>query len=1144
MFVITDHISSSKKIKLDKTIFNNIDDCINFNFNYESMRSRLASHHSNNSTNNPNTNVDLVPITFGNIISRVNNHDKNSKLKKVKKKNNTISIDNKKDNYKNQSVKILLDSGASASIISDSYVTKNDYVKNKTSSNWTTMAGTFETNRVATVILKLPELNHTAEISEKFHVTKKKFNYDVIIGRETLRKLGIVLDFKKSVTIWNNVTIPMKPANCTKKEHFAIRDSKRVHSETKRIKKILDASYKKANLKDIVEALTYLNKIKQDKLFSFLKKYENMFDGTLGTYTGSEYKIELKDGIKPYHAKPFPIPRIHEETLRKEVERLVKIGVLKRINNSEWAAPTFIIPKKNGTVRFISDFRELNKRIHRKPFPIPKIQDLLLKLEGFKYASSLDLNMGYYHIKLCPSSKKLCTIVLPWGKYEYQKLPMGLCNSPDIFQEKMNELFTGFEYVRAYIDDLLVISNSSFDDHLDKLDRVFQKLKEAGFKVNAEKSFFAQSELEYLGFKITRSGVMPLPDKIQAIQNIAEPKTKKQLRSFIGVINYYRDMWKSRSDVLAPLSSMTSAKASWNWTPACQKAFDTIKKIVSRETLLAYPNFNKTFEIHTDASKTQLGSVISQEGKPIAFYSRKLNPAQVNYTTTERELLSIVETLKEFRNILLGQQIKVYTDHQNLTYKQFNTERVMRWRLILEEYSPELVYIQGSKNIVADALSRLEIKDNKEPIAPNLEALAENFALSKNDLPEEIHPTSYKTIMKHQQMDKLLIEKAKSNVNDYSIKHFHGADKKYSLICYKGKIVIPLKLQKRLVEWYHHTLCHPGETRTELSINQHFYWKNLRKTVHDVCSKCDACQRLKRGKKKYGKLPPKEAEAQPWDTLCVDLIGKYQFTTKGGGAEYKISPPPSNEKYKLKTKNGNTVYLQAITMIDPATGWVEIRAVPSARADLVANQVELAWLTRYPLPTKVVLDRGNEFLAEFKNMIEHDYGIKVRPITTRNPQANAILERVHQTIGNIIRTFKIQNMVLDDDNPWDGILASTMFALRATVHTTTQHTPAQLVFGRDSVLNVQHEANWQLIKERKQKLINRGNIQENKSRLDHVYKIGDKVLLKNAWKTKFNQDSYLGPYTITAVRDNGTVRARHGIVTDTYNLRNITPYRE
>ena len=141
-----------------------------------------------------------------------------------------------------------------------------------------------------------------------------------------------------------------------------------------------------------------------------------------------------------------------------------------------------------------------------------------------------------------------------------------------------------------------------------------------------------------------------------------------------------------------------------------------MKRTVSRETLLAYPNFNETFEIHRDASNQQLGAVISQNNQPVAFYSRKLNSAQVNYTTTERELLSIVETLKEFRNILLGQKIKVYTDHKNLTYKTFNTERVMRWRLILEEYGPELIYIPGNKNIVANALSRLELVTNKELI--------------------------------------------------------------------------------------------------------------------------------------------------------------------------------------------------------------------------------------------------------------------------------------------------------------------------------------------------------------------------------------------------------------------------------------------
>ena len=1128
------HKHSSTKLHVKHKSFKSFDDCLNACFNYESMRSRLASHPNKPNSSVPPKQEDLVPITFGNIL-----------YDKEEPKGSTSRVTNKKkrkktygfapvDIYGKRSVKILLDSGASASIINKRHVREIDVLRGtEHDSSWTTLAGTFSTSVCTKAQLELPEFNHTATIEAQLHVTEQNSAYDIIFGRDLLRSLGFILDFQNATSTWQGAVIDMKPKDCKRESHFAISESEKVQQATNRIKRILDAKYEKANLKKVVNKLDYLNKEEQKSFLKLLQKYESMFDGTLGTYKGSDYKIELKENIKPYHAKPFPIPKVHEGTLRKEVERLVKIGVLKRVNRSEWAAPTFIIPKKNGTVRFISDFRELNKRIKRKPFPIPKIQDLLLKLEGFKYATSLDLNMGYYHINLCPLSKQLCTIILPWGKYEYQKLPMGLCNSPDIFQEKMNELFAGLEYVRTYIDDLLIISNKSFDDHLHKLEKVLKRLLKAGFKINAEKSFFAQDQLEYLGFKITREGIMPLPDKVQAIKNIATPTTKKQLRSFIGVINYYRDMWKGRSGILTPLSSMTSKEAKWNWTKECQQAFDKIKQLVSRETLLSYPDFNKPFEIHTDASKVQLGAVISQNNKPIAFYSRKLNPAQINYTTTERELLSIVETLKEFRNILLGQQIKVYTDHQNLTYKTFNTERVMRWRLILEEFSPELIYIKGSKNVVADALSRLELVENVEKVPSTMDGLAEHFGLETKDLPKAAHPTKYKTIMSHQKKDKDLMKLFKAKPKHYSNKEFHGAGKKYSLICYKNKIVIPKDLQRRTVEWYHHTLCHPGETRTELSIAQHFYWKGLRNTVHDVCSKCDACQFLKRGKKKYGKLPPKQAETQPWETLCVDLIGEYKFTAK-----------EDRKRYKMTTDKGRTVHLRAVTMIDPATGWIEIRTVDSARADLVANQVELAWLTRYPLPTKVVLDRGKEFLKEFKVMMQDDYGIEVSSITTRNPQANAILERVHQTIGNIIRTFNVRKMTLDDQNPWDGILASTMFALRATVHTTTQYTPTQLAFGRDSILNVRHEANWNIIKQRKQALINRGNARENRTRIPHEYKVGDLVLLKNEWSTKFNQDAYSGPLKITAVRNNGTVRACKGNITDTYNLRNITPYKK
>ena len=197
------------------------------------------------------------------------------------------------------------------------------------------------------------------------------------------------------------------------------------------------------------------------------------------------------------------------------------------------------------------------------------------------------------------------------------------------------------EFVRAYIDDLLCITTGSFEDHLEKLDKVLAKLRRAGLKVNAKKSFFAKDELEYLGYWITREGIKPMTKKVNAIANMAPPTNKRELRSFIGMVNYYRDMWIRRSHVLAPLAALTAKPAKWKWGSEEQEAFDKIKAIIGRETMLAYPDFDKEFVIHTDASHTQLGAVISQDERPIAFYSRKLKPEQTRYTTTECELCSV-----------------------------------------------------------------------------------------------------------------------------------------------------------------------------------------------------------------------------------------------------------------------------------------------------------------------------------------------------------------------------------------------------------------------------------------------------------------------------------------------------------------------
>jgi hypothetical protein len=321
---------------------------------------------------------------------------------------------------------------------------------------------------------------------------------------------------------------------------------------------------------------------------------------------------------------------------------------------------------------------------------------------------------------------------------------------------------SGLEFAQAYLNDLLILSTEKgFEKHLEKLELVLTRLQEARLKINAVKSFFAQTNLEYLGYNISREGLRPSQKKVEAILQIKAPTTRKQLRRFIGMVNYYRDMWPLRSHLLSPLSSMTSAKVKWKWTPECQDSFEKMKAIMAKETLGTFPDFTKEFEIHTDASKLQLGACISQCVKPVAFYySHKLQPAQTCYTTTERELLSIVETLKEFRNILLGQK--------------------MRWRLYIEEYSPDLQYIKGTHNVVADALSCLEIKET--PFKDTQESflgLMECFA-KKADT-DEFHPLNYQQLKNAQDKDKTIQKILKMPNTLYICKDLLPWGRKYNL---------------------------------------------------------------------------------------------------------------------------------------------------------------------------------------------------------------------------------------------------------------------------------------------------------------------------------------------------------------------------
>ena len=230
-------------------------------------------------------------------------------------------------------------------------------------------------------------------------------------------------------------------------------------------------------------------------------------------------------------------------------------------------------------------------------------------------------------------------------------------------------------------------------------------------------------------------------------------------------------------------------------------------------------------------------------------------------------------------------------------------------------------------------------------------------------------------------------------------------------------------------------------------------------------------------------------------------------------------------------------------MIDPATSWFEMKQIPNKQAVTVANAVEQAWLSRYPWPKKITFDKGSEFMAEFGKMIVKEYGIKKRGISPRNPQANSILERIHQVIGNMIKTFKIYDREdLIEQDPWSGILAAIMFGVRATYHTTLEATPSQLVFGRDAILPIQYQENWKYIQDKKQKLIDMNNKRENKKRTPHEYKLGDMILVSKNKRSKHGEREKNGHVAIVQVNNNGTVRYDKGKYSDIINIHQYKPY--
>lgn len=423
----------------------------------------------------------------------------------------------------------------------------------------------------------------------------------------------------------------------------------------------------------------------------------------------------------PIYIRPFRQPPAQNEEIQRQVEKLLRNDVI-RESHSPWSAPVHLVPKKMDAsgerkFRLVVDYRRLNEVTVDDKYPLPNITELFDKLGKSNYFSTLDLASGYHQIEVEESDRPKTAFTTQSGHYEFTRLPFGLKTAPATFQRTMDNVLRGLHGIHCmvYLDDIIVYS-SSLQEHIDKLHMVFQRLRETNLKVTLDKSEFLRKEVLYLGHQITKDGLRPNDDKIKSVLDFPLPRTPTEIKSFLGLVGYYRKFIRDFSKITQPLTACLKKKNKVVISPEYITAFEKCKELLVNAPLLQFPDFSKPFVLTTDASNVAIGAVLSQgeigSDKPIAYASRTLNDAETRYSTIEKELLAIVWAVKHFRPYLYGRRFVIYTDHRPLTWlksiKDENT-KLTRWKLRLAEFDYDVVYKNGKQNTNADALSRIKL---------------------------------------------------------------------------------------------------------------------------------------------------------------------------------------------------------------------------------------------------------------------------------------------------------------------------------------------------------------------------------------------------------------------------------------------------
>jgi hypothetical protein len=767
-----------------------------------------------------------------------------------------------------------------------------------------------------------------------------------------------------------------------------------------------------------------------------LGKYRDLFENSGPPTPFAEHSIETGTSA-PVSVPPYRLTPQKKDFLKKEIDELIEIGIVEECD-SPWAAPVVLVPKPDGTLRLCVDYRKLNAVTVPDAYPLPRMDDLLQSMGRIGCISTIDLQAGYWQVAVRKQDQDKTAFICPFGLFRFTRMPFGLRNAPATFQRLMDRFRAGLPDLTllAYLDDLVLFSATK-QEHLIQLERIFQHIRHFKLRMKREKCFFGCPEVRYLGHRISAGGIVPDPDKVQAIAGMPPPSNLKHAHTFLQTCSWFRRFIPNFANISKPLSDLLKKNAVWEWGPAQQEAFETLKNRLITAPILQQADLSKPFTLRTDASSHAIGAALLQgeenEERPIEYASRLLTAPEKNYSTTEREALAIVWAVNKFRGYIEENTTVVITDHQPLRWLmslKSPTGRLARWALQLQPFDLTIQYTPGRANVLADLLSRPQCDAETKHVC--------SICMIHIDVPVQGALALREEQMRDPEVRQVIDALTTANpeiaqpwtakgyvINQGVLYHYpqEGDDE-------EAQLVVPVHDRPRILKEFHDapTAGHYGVARTLHKISSRYYWPGMRRYVTDYLKTCLECQRYKPSNVKPAGLLQTPVLQQRMEVLSVDLFGP-------------LPPSEDGKKWILIAQ-------------DYATKWVELFALADATAEncgwTIVNEIGL----RYGLPRRIISDNGSQFISAVMQKITFCLGITQSLTPVYHPEANPVERRN--------RDLKTQLSIQIGEEPhptWPTKLPAIRFAMNTARCQTTNFTPAYLMFGREprTVDDVTHD---------------------------------------------------------------------------------------